>query len=108
MLLQDKNIQCSGFSESHLNSSITGAEIYVNGYRIERLDRKTGSYGSVICYLRTDISYERREDLEIKGIETIWIELIVKNTNSILVSLIYRPPPPPDSSSHINRDLSQS
>ena len=57
MLLQDKNIQCFGFSESHLNSSITEAEMSVDGYRIERLDRKTGSYGGVICYLRTDILY---------------------------------------------------
>eukprot|EP00794_Sanderia_malayensis_P017903 gene17903-19681_t len=103
MFLQDKNIQCFGFTESHFNSSTVDEEISVDGYRIDRLDRKTGSYGGVICYLRTDINYERRKDLEIQGIEAIWIKLIVKNTNSILISfIIYRPP---DSSSHIDRDF---
>ena len=50
-ILQHKNIQIFGFSESHLNTSVTDAKISIEGYNTERLDRKNGTHGGVICFI---------------------------------------------------------
>ena len=44
---------------------------------MERKDRKVGPHGGVLCYIRDDLKYDRRYDLEIKGIECIWIEFFI-------------------------------
>ena len=44
-----------------------------------------------MIYVKNGIFYKRRNDLEIRGIESIWIELI-HNHKSILFGLFYRPP----------------
>ena len=62
-ILQHKNIQIFGFKESHLNASVTDADISVDGYKTERLDRKNGTHGGVICFIRSDVTYERRKNL---------------------------------------------
>ena len=67
-ILQYKNIQIFGFTESRLNISVTDAEISVDGYKKERLDRKNSTHGGVICFIRSDVYYERQKILEIKGI----------------------------------------
>ena len=50
-ILQHKNIQILGFTEIHLNASVTDAEISGDGYKTERLDRKNGTHGGVICFI---------------------------------------------------------
>ena len=57
----------------------------------ERKDRTGDSHGGVIIYVKEDIYYKRRLDLEPRGTECIWIELILKNKH-ILFGLFYRPP----------------
>ena len=48
-------------------------------------------HGGVIIYVKDGIHYKRRDDLEVRGIESIWIELI-HNRKSILYGVFYRPP----------------
>ena len=91
-LLSDKLVHVYGITESHLNTSITDEEITVDGYYIERLDRTSGSHGGVVCFIRNDIIYERRKDLETKGIETIWLEISMPNSTPTLICFMYRPP----------------
>ena len=53
-ILQHINIQIFGFTESHLKASVTDAEISVDGYETEGLDRNNGTYGThggVICFI---------------------------------------------------------
>ena len=45
----------------------------------------------MIIYAKEGIHYKRRVDLELRGLENIWIE-IVNNHNHILFGLFYRPP----------------
>ena len=92
ILLGKKNIHVFGFTESHINASITDEEVSVDGYYVERLDRTTGSYGGVVCFIRNEINYERRKDLEMKGMEAIWIEVCFPKTTSILIFFMYKPP----------------
>ena len=53
-ILQHKNTQIFGFTESHLSASVT--EIYVDGYKTERLDRENGAHGGVICFIQSDVN----------------------------------------------------
>ena len=94
-ILQHENIQIFGFTESHLNASVTDAEISVDGYKTERLDCENGingTHGVVVCFIRSDVNYEKRKNLEIKGIEAIWIEVYFTKANPILICFMHRPP----------------
>ena len=60
--------------ESHLNASVTDAEITVDGYKTERLDRKNSTnrtHGGVICFNRSDVNYKRRKNLEKKELKEV-------------------------------------
>ena len=57
----------------------------------ERKDRPGDPHGGVMIYLKDGIFYKRRNDLEIRGIESIWTE-VINNHISILFGLFYRPP----------------
>ena len=45
-ILQHINIKIFGFTESHLKASVTDAEISVDGYDTEGLDRNNGTNGT--------------------------------------------------------------
>ena len=49
------------------------------------------SHGGVVLYIRNTLYYRRRADLELRGIECIWIELKLKHKR-VLFGLFYRPP----------------
>ena len=44
-----------------------------------------------MIYVKDSIYYKRRLDLEPRGIECIWIELVLKHKH-VLFGLFYRPP----------------
>ena len=45
----------------------------------------------VLVYVKESLNYKRRQDLELPGIECIWIELILQHKH-VLFGLFYRPP----------------
>ena len=103
-ILQHKNIQIFAFTEIHLNASVRDAKIFVDGYKIERLDRKNGTngtHGGAICFIRSDVNYERK-NLEIKRIEAIWIGVSFTKANPILICFMYRSP---DSSEYLDENF---
>ena len=67
-----------------------------------RKDRKNGSGGGVGCFIRNDLGWQRREDLEKDSLETILIEIFVKNARPLLVCVLYRPP---DTSKYLDRNF---
>ena len=80
------------FTETWLNPSIDSEDLSLISFnKPERKDRIGDSHGGVILYVKTGIHYKRRADLEIRDIESIWIELIY-NHKHILFGLFYRPP----------------
>ena len=79
------------FSETWLNPSISKETLLIQSYREpERKDRQGNSHGGVMIYVKDSIYYKRRLDLEPRGIECIWIELVLKHKH-ILFGLFYRP-----------------
>ena len=85
-------IDILGISETRLNSDIVQGEITVDGYTFIRKDRKTGPGGEVGCFIRNDLGWQRRTDLENDGVEAIWLEIFIKHARPLLVCKIYRPP----------------
>ena len=80
------------FTETWLNPKENTADLMLQSYSTpERKDRVDDRYGGVILYVREGIRYKRRDDLEIRGIESIRIEVANKNKR-ILFGVFYRPP----------------
>ena len=44
------------------------------------------------CYIRSEVTYRRRHDLECSNLEIMWLEIINTGSSSMFVSVIYRPP----------------
>ena len=64
------------FTETWLNSSLSTSDIRLQSFNSpERKDRVGNSHGGVIIYVKEGLHYRRRQDLEPRGIECIWIEL---------------------------------
>ena len=72
--------------------------VNINGYSIERKDRdsctdiQTDKGGGIVIYIRDKLEYTRRHDLESPDIQSIWIEVKIKNAKSFLICSVYRPP----------------
>lgn len=87
-----QNFDILAFSETWLGTNIKSDDLCIPSFASpERKDRLDGSYGGVIIYVKNNISYKRRLDLEPQGIECIWIEVKL-NCKNILFGLYYRPP----------------
>ena len=54
------------------------------------LNTKRGS--GVVVYIADHIKYKCRNDLESSEIESIWLEINLKNTKPFLIRSVYRPP----------------
>ena len=79
---------------SFLNSSISDDFVNVKGFRMVRKDRSYSIGGGLVLYIKENIEYKRRVDLEDNlcfTVETIWVELKLTCT-PILLCLAYRPP----------------
>ena len=84
--------------ETWLDDSITSDALRIPGFqelqRHDRFPRDSGSinHGGVAMFMKNNVSFTRREDLESVGIESIWCTVASKRGNFLLGS-IYRPSP---------------
>ena len=79
------------FTETWLNPGISTDDLLMQSYNTpERKDRTGDSHGGIMIYLKEGIYYKRRNDLEIRGFECIWIEIIY-NRKHILFGLFIDP-----------------
>ena len=80
------------FSESWLKPTVNNHEIRIENFMPPfRTDRNDRPGGGVIVYVRDTLSCKRRVDLEVHGVEGVWLELTIKSKR-ILVGGFYRPP----------------
>ena len=79
-------------SETWLSLSIDDTDLKLLNYQSPfRKDRQTNNYGGVIVYVRDNIPCKRRPDLEVQGLESLWLELRLKS-KVVLFGTFYRPP----------------
>ena len=81
-------------SETHIkdgdvcdNSSLSSLPGYVFLQRI----RNVSVGGGIGIFLKQEIKFKRKYDLE-NHLESLWIEICLKNSKSVLIGCYYRPP----------------
>lgn len=80
------------FSESWLKPEVSNESIKLENFQPPfRKDRCNRPGGGVVMYVRDSFPCKRRTDLEIHGLEAVWVELQVK-LRKILIGGFYRPP----------------
>ena len=80
------------FTDSWLKLDISDTTVHIENFSQPfRNDRRNRLGGGVLAYVRESITCKRCHDLEINGLEAVWLELFVK-TKKVLVAGIYRPP----------------
>ena len=91
--MQEENFDVLFINETWLNNNVNDAEINIPGYSILRKDRDNGRGGGVAVYLKNTLNAMFRDDITNgSDIETIWVEIIIKNVGAVLLGTIYRPP----------------
>lgn len=92
--INNKTFDVLTLSETWLDSSTSDAEIKLPGFVCIRLDR-TGNkegYGGVAMYVREDLAFRLRNDINTGGQECLWIELIRDKCKPTLLCCAYRAP----------------
>ena len=81
-----------GISETWLDNTILDESIKIPGYTLMRKDRICARRsGGVCCYVKDNLPFLRRIDLERNDTELLWVELKIK-PKSIIIGVCYRPP----------------
>lgn len=81
-----------GISETFLDGSWSDEFLSVDNYTLFRADRSEGKGGGLLVYVPAHLPVCRRYDLELTGIESIWLELRYPRSRPCLFSFVYRPP----------------
>ena len=80
------------FTETWLHPNIKTDDLFIQSFQNpERKDRTDDPHGGVMVYVKDNLNYMRRLDIELPGIECLWIEIILKHKR-ILFGVSYRPP----------------
>ena len=81
-------------NESKLDSTVRDDEVYIPGFEIVRKDRKiNGRNGGGVCtYVRTNLNYRIRNDLNNDLLECLFVEISKPRSTPFLVGTWYRPP----------------
>ena len=84
-------------NESKLDCTVHDDEVYIPCFEIVRRDRKVnGRNGGGVCiYLRTNLDYRIRNDLNNDHLECLFVEISKPRSTPFLVGTWYRPPSSP-------------
>ena len=88
-------------SEIFINDDIV-IDFEIPGYELIKLPRKNGPGGGVGLYIRDQIPFVEREDLDDPDIEGIWIEIFPDSTKSFVFCVACRPP---DTSEYLPKEF---
>lgn len=86
-LVDAYNIVC--FSETHLDADVESTNIKLDGYDEPIRKDRNRNGGGICLYMSSLLKYTRRPDLESPHIETIWVEINLKDIK-ILLCCFYR------------------
>lgn len=90
-------IECNNFdvitiSETWLSDRDDNAEILLPNFHPPiRNDRENDPHGGVAIYVRNNLSFKPRPDLNIRNLEAVWVEIKLMH-EPLLIGSYYRPP----------------
>ena len=90
-ILFSNNLDIFGVSESRLNDNNNDDEIQILGFFAECRDSSFIHHTGLCVYIKSDIQYTRKKDLESDDVESLWIELQLP-ARSVFIGFIYRNP----------------
>ena len=93
--MTEKEYGILAVSESWLNSSVTNAEVEIEGYNLIRLDRPKHRAGGVCVYVRRSLKSKVLKDLSRisdSGFHQLWVQVQQKKLKSFLLCVTYRTP----------------
>ena len=88
LFIEKHNFEIFGITESLLNENIPSSLLNIKGYSFERKDRGQKG-GGVGVFIKSNIDYIRREDLENHQLEFICLEILSKHTKPYFVCVLY-------------------
>ena len=91
LLSQQPNIDIMCFCETFLNDQFTDAELSLENYELFRKDRKTNG-GGLAIYIKTSLNCTLRDDLQVEGVEALFLEVKPEKQKPFLLAYTYRPP----------------
>ena len=89
ILLSITKLDIFTVSETWLDSSVDDSEVQIAGYQCLRADRNRHG-GGVAFYIKNDVAFTHRVDMNHPDMECIWVEVKLKNPT--LICCLYRPP----------------
>ena len=79
-------------SEANLRDNIDNSHLLIENYELlktKSLENENMRYSRIVIFIRRDVSYKRRYDLENDVDSMIWIDILFKGGRKITCGLIY-------------------
>ena len=95
--MYDSKIDILLINETKLDSTVHDSDVYIPGLEIVRKDRRVNGWkgGGVCIYLRTNLNYRIRDDLNNDDLEYLIVTIRKPRSSAFLVGTWYRPPNSP-------------
>ena len=93
-LMREKKYDVLAVSESWLNSTVTNAEIEIEGYKLTRLDRLNKTGGGVCVFTKAALKVKRLKDISgisELGFHQLWMQIQLNRLKSLVFCVTYRP-----------------
>ena len=93
-LMRGKKYDVLAVSESWPNSTVTNAEIEIEGYKLTRLDRLHKSGGRVCVFTKAALKVKRLKDISgisELGFHQLWMQIQLNRLKSLVFCVTYRP-----------------
>ena len=81
------------FTETWLNTNVANQDISLDNFKSPfRKDRVDRLRGDVAIYVKNDYHVVHRNDLEVIGVEYVWVEIKISRNHPVLIGTFNRPP----------------
>ena len=104
LIARETNAACIAISNTWLDDIVFDSELSILNYNNHRRDR-TRHGGGVCLYIRSDIAFNTREELQHQDLDSLWIELLLPKTKPILLAATYGQPKQNDFYTILERTL---
>ena len=83
------NAAVIGITETWLDNTYTDSCVSIDGYNLVRRDRD-GHAGGVCAYIRDDLAFNVRQDLNNCDLEDLWFEILLPKSKPLYIGICYR------------------